>query len=62
MNISEENLLKVLLYGAEEFSFKINFEVLKCTIKLIKKKKQIALVARYFFLNFFSSDQVLNIF
>ena len=36
-NISEENLLKVLLYGAEEFSFKINSEILKCTIKFIKK-------------------------
>ena len=48
-NISEENLLKVLLYGAKEFSFKINSEILKCTIKLIRR--QIALVANYFFLN-----------
>ena len=37
-NNSEENLLKVLLYEAEEFSFKINSEILKCTIKFIKKK------------------------
>ena len=36
-NTSEENLLKVLLYGAKEFSFKINSEILKCTIKFIKK-------------------------
>ena len=36
-NISEENLLKVLLYGVEEFSFKINSDILKCTIKFIKK-------------------------
>ena len=36
-NISEENLLKILLYEAEEFSFKINSEVLKCTIKFIEK-------------------------
>ena len=36
-NISEENLLKVLLYGAKEFSFKINSEILKFTIKFIKK-------------------------
>ena len=36
-NILEENLLKVLLYGAEEFSFKINSEILNCTIKFIKK-------------------------
>ena len=32
-NISEENLLKILLYGAEEFFFKINSGVLKCRIK-----------------------------
>ena len=57
-NISEENLLKVLLYRAEEFSFKINSEILKWTIKFIKK--QIALVAHYFFLIFSPSDQVLN--
>ena len=37
MNISEENLLKVLLYGAEEFSFKSNSEFLKSIIKFIKK-------------------------
>ena len=36
-NISEENLLQVLLYVAEEFSFKINSEILMCTIKFIKK-------------------------
>ena len=39
-NISEENLLKVPLYGAEEFSFKINSEILRCTIKFSKKTKQ----------------------
>ena len=60
-DISESNLLKVLLYGVEEFSFKINFEVLKCTIKLIKKT-QIALVARYFFLNFFPLTRYLIFF
>ena len=47
-NILEESLLKVPLYGAEEFSFKINSEILNCTIKFIKKT-----VAHYFFLNFF---------
>ena len=57
----EENFLKVLLYGEEEFSSKINFDILKSTIEFIKKN-QIALVAHYFFLNFFPSDQVLNIF
>ena len=40
-NISEENLFKILLYGAEEFSFKINSEILKCTIKFIKKNKSL---------------------
>ena len=52
-NISEENFLKVLLYRAEEFSFKINSEILKCTIKFIKKN-QIALMTHYFFLNLLS--------
>ena len=52
-NIVEENLLKVLLYGAEECSSKINSEILKCTIKFIKKKtNQINLVVHYFFLHF----------
>ena len=36
-NLSEENLLKVLLYGVEEFTSQMNSEVLKCTIKFIKK-------------------------
>ena len=36
-NISEENLLKVLLHGAQEFSFKINSEILNGIIKFIKK-------------------------
>ena len=36
--ISKENLLTVLLYPAEEFSFKINSEILKWTIKFINKK------------------------
>ena len=49
-NISEENLLKILLYEAEEFSFKINSEVLKCTIKFIEKTDRFSV--DYFFLNF----------
>ena len=36
-NISEESLLKVLLYGAEEFFFKISSNILKCLIKFIEK-------------------------
>ena len=35
-NFSEENISKVLLYGAEELFFKINSEILNCTIKFIK--------------------------
>ena len=49
-NVLEENLLKVILYRAEEFSFKINSEILKCTIKFIKR--QIALAVHYFLLVF----------
>ena len=51
-NSSEEKLLKILLYGAEDFTSQMNSEILKCTIKFIKK--QIALVALYFFPSFFS--------
>ena len=67
-NIVEENLLKVLLYGAEECSSKINSEILKCTIKFIKKKKTKKKPDHFsgpLFLSSFSpsdSDQVLNIF
>ena len=35
-NSSEENLLKVLLYGAEDFTFQMNSEFLKCTIIFFK--------------------------
>ena len=40
-NISEGNFLKVLLYGAKEFSFKIKYEILKCAIKFIKKNRSL---------------------
>ena len=36
-NSSEEKLLKTLLYGAEDFASQMNSEILKCTIKFIKK-------------------------
>ena len=36
-NSSEEKLLKILLYGAEDFTSQLNSEILKCTIKFIKK-------------------------
>ena len=47
--ISEENLLTVLLYPAEEFSFKINSEILKWTRKFINKTN---IFSGPFFLNF----------
>ena len=50
-NGSKENLLKVLPCGAEEISFKINSEILKC-IRKTNLKKQIDLVTHYFFLSF----------
>ena len=64
-NIVEENLLKLLLYGAEECSSKINSEILKCTIKFIKKKKKTYHFSGPLFVSSFfpsDSDQVLNIF
>ena len=33
----EEKLLKILLYGAKDFTSQMNSEILKCTIKFIKK-------------------------
>ena len=51
-NVLEENLLKVILYRAEEFSFKINSEILKCTIKFILLLYKIALAVHYFLLVF----------
>ena len=37
INSSDEKLLKMLLYGAEGFTSQMNSEILKCTIKFIKK-------------------------
>ena len=63
-NIVEENLLKLLLYGAEECSSKINSEILECTIKFIKKNKPDQFSGPLFLSSFSpsDSDQVLNIF
>ena len=58
-NSSEEKLLKILFYGAEDFTSQTNSEILKCTITFIKK--QLALVVLYFFPSFFHSDQVFSI-
>ena len=40
-NFLEENLLKILLYGAEDFTSQMNSEILKCTIKFIKKNRSL---------------------
>ena len=63
-NVSEKNLLKVLRYGAEDLTYQINSEILKCTIKLIKKKKKKkidCLSGPLFLYYFFFYDQVFNI-
>ena len=36
-NSSEEKLLKILLYEAEDFTSQMKSEILKCTVKFIKK-------------------------
>ena len=59
-NSSEEKLLKILLYGAEDFTSQTNSEILKSTIKFIKK--QIIFVALYFFPSFGVFFYVFNVF
>ena len=41
-NSSEEKLLKILLNGAEDFTSQMNSEILKCTIKFIRKTDRIS--------------------
>ena len=62
-NSSEEKLLKILLYGAEDFTSQMNSEILKCTIKFIKKTDRFSgpLFFSCFFFFFFHSDQVFSI-
>ena len=38
-NFLEENLLKILLYGTEDFTSQKNSEILKRTIKFIKNRR-----------------------
>ena len=40
-NLSEEKILKILVYGAEDFTFHTNSEILKCTVKFIKKNRSL---------------------
>ena len=56
-NLSEENLLKVLFYGVEDFTSQMNSEILKCTIKFIKKTE--TFFPSFFFLLLL--DQVFTI-
>ena len=63
-NSSEEKLLKILLYGAEDFTSQRKSEILKCTIKFIKKNRSlywpsISFLVFYFFLSV--SNQVFSI-
>ena len=51
-NSSEEKLLKISLYGAEDFTSQMNSEILKCTVKFIKKTDCFS--GLIFFLVFFS--------
>ena len=37
-NLLEENILKILLFGAEDFTSQMTSEILKHTIKFIKNK------------------------
>ena len=60
-NFSEENLLKILLYEAEDFTSQMNSEISKCTIKFIKKTDCFS--GPLFFPSFFFyfSDQVFSV-
>ena len=51
-NSLEEKLLRILLYGAEDFTSQMNSEILKCTVKFIKKTDCFS--GLIFFLVFFS--------
>ena len=39
-NYSNEKLLNVLLYGSEDFKWNLNKEILKATIKLLKRSER----------------------
>ena len=57
-NLSEENLLKILLYGVEDFTSQMNSEILKSTIKFIKKANHFSgpRFLSCFFFSFFPSS------
>ena len=59
-NSSEEKLLRIVLYGAEDFTSQMNSEILKCTIKFIKKTDRFS-GPLFFFFFFFHSEQVFSI-
>ena len=56
---SEKTFLKILIYGAEDFTFQINSEILKCTINSIIKSDRFSFPL--FFSYFFLSDQLFSI-
>ena len=66
-NSLEEKLLKILLYAAEDLTSKSNSEILKCTIKFIKKSDCFSgplSLSQFLFYFFFSLTKylVFNIF
>ena len=63
-NLLEENLLTVLLYGVEDFTFQMNSEILKCSIKFITTTARFSgplFLSYFFFLFLLLSDQVFSI-
>ena len=61
-NFSGENFLKILLYGAADFTLQMNSETLKCAIKFITKNRSLCWPSISFLVFFFFlSDQVFNI-
>ena len=57
-NSSEEKLLRIVLYGAEDFTSQMNSEILKCTIKFIKKTDRFS-GPLFFFFFFFTLSKYL---
>ena len=62
-NSLEEKLLRILLYGAEDFTSQMNSEILKCTVKFIKKTDRFSgpLFFCFLFCFVFHSNQVFSI-
>ena len=55
INFLEENRLRVLLYGAEDFTSSMNSEILTCTVKFIEKQ------TKYLLFNIFNTYFMFNL-